>query len=75
MVDELDLDIVPVPLGEGIPLWLGVFRQRARHVLESNTSSKGLIALKETPKAPSSPPATRSETPDSRMRCWSSSIG
>jgi dihydrofolate reductase len=48
LVDELYLGIVPVLLGEGIPLFPGVFPQREFELLENKTYSKGLIALKYT---------------------------
>jgi len=46
LVDELYLGIVPVLLGEGIPLFPSGFPQRAFTLLENKTYSKGLIALK-----------------------------
>jgi dihydrofolate reductase len=46
LVDELYLGIVPVLLGEGIPLFLSGFPQRDFSLVENKTYSKGLIALK-----------------------------
>jgi len=46
LVDELYLGIVPVLLGEGIPLFPSGFPQRDFTLSENKTYSKGLIALK-----------------------------
>ncbi len=46
LVDELHLGVVPVLLGEGIPLFPGGFPQRDFELIENKTFSKGLIALK-----------------------------
>jgi dihydrofolate reductase len=46
LVDELYLGIVPVLLGEGIPLFPSGFPQRDFSLIENKTFSKGLIALK-----------------------------
>jgi dihydrofolate reductase len=46
LVDELYLGVVPVLLGEGIPLFPGGFPQRNFSLVENKTYSKGLIALK-----------------------------
>lgn len=46
LVDELYLGIVPVLLGEGIPLFPSGFPQRNFTLLENRTYSKGLIGLK-----------------------------
>src|ERR1700746_3007437 len=46
LVDELYLGVVPVLLGEGIPLFPSGFPQRNFTLLENKTYSKGLIALK-----------------------------
>jgi len=46
LVDELYLGIVPVLLGEGIPLFPSGFPQRNFTLVENKTYSKGLIALK-----------------------------
>lgn len=46
LVDELYLGIVPVLIGEGIPLFPAGFPQRDFALLENKTFSKGLIALK-----------------------------
>ena len=46
LVDELYLGIVPVLLGEGIPLFPPGFPQRDFALVENKAYSKGLIALK-----------------------------
>jgi dihydrofolate reductase len=46
LVDELYLGVVPVLLGEGIPLFPAGFPQRDFALIENKTYSKGLIALK-----------------------------
>jgi dihydrofolate reductase len=46
LVDEIYLGVVPVLLGEGLPLFPGGFPQRDLALLENKTYSKGLIALK-----------------------------
>lgn len=46
LVDELYLGVVPVLLGEGIPLFPSGFPQRDFTLLENKTYSKGLISLK-----------------------------
>src|SRR5712691_10609467 len=46
LVDGLHLGIVPVLLGEGIPLFPSGFPQRDFTLVENKTYSKGLIALK-----------------------------
>lgn len=46
LVDGLYLGIVPVLLGEGIPLFPSGFPQRDFTLVENKTYSKGLIALK-----------------------------
>ena len=46
LVDELYLGIVPVLLGEGIPLFPSGFPQRNFTLVENKTYSKGLIAFK-----------------------------
>jgi dihydrofolate reductase len=46
LVDELYMGIVPVLLGEGIPLFPPGFPQREFSLLENKSYSKGLIALK-----------------------------
>jgi dihydrofolate reductase len=46
LVDELYIGIVPILLGEGIPLFPSGFPQREFSLLENKTFSKGLIALK-----------------------------
>lgn len=46
LVDELYLGMVPVLLGEGIPLFPSGFPQRNFALVENKTFSKGMIALK-----------------------------
>ena len=46
LVDEIYLGVVPVLLGEGLPLFPSGFPQRNFALLENKTYSKGLIALK-----------------------------
>jgi dihydrofolate reductase len=46
LVDELYLGVVPVLLGEGIPLFPSGFPQRDFSLVENKTYSKGLISLK-----------------------------
>ena len=46
LVDELHIGVVPVLLGEGIPLFPPGFPQRDFTLIENKTYSKGLIALK-----------------------------
>jgi dihydrofolate reductase len=46
LVDELYIGVVPVLLGEGIPLFPAGFPQRNFSLVENKTYSKGMIALK-----------------------------
>src|SRR2546425_5779789 len=46
LVDRLYLGVVPVLLGEGIPLFPSGFPQRDFTLVENKTYSKGMIALK-----------------------------
>jgi dihydrofolate reductase len=46
LVDELYIGVVPVLLGEGIPLFPRGFPQRDFSLLENKTFSKGMITLK-----------------------------
>jgi dihydrofolate reductase len=46
LVDELYIGIVPVLIGEGLPLFPSGFPQRKFSLLENKTFSKGMIALK-----------------------------
>jgi dihydrofolate reductase len=46
LVDELYIGMVPVLLGEGIPLFACGFPQREFSLLENKSYSKGMIALK-----------------------------
>jgi dihydrofolate reductase len=45
LVDELYIGIVPVLLGEGIPLFPGGFPQRNFTLVQNKTFSKGLVTL------------------------------
>jgi dihydrofolate reductase len=63
LVDELYIGIVPVLIGEGIPLFPSGFPQREFRLLENKTFSKGLIALKYERARRPSPPSTRSKKP------------
>ena len=45
LVDRLHLGVVPVLLGEGIPLFPSGFPQRDFTLIENKTHSRGLIAL------------------------------
>jgi len=46
LVDELHLGVVPVLLGEGLPLFPSGFPQRNFELIENKTFSRGLISLK-----------------------------
>lgn len=46
LVDELHLGIVPVLLGEGIPLFPAGFPQRDFRLVESKSYARGLVSLK-----------------------------
>jgi dihydrofolate reductase len=46
LVDDIYLGVVPILLGEGLPLFPSGFPQRNFALLENKTFSKGLIALK-----------------------------
>ena len=46
MVDELYIGIVPILIGEGLPLFPSGFPQREFTLVENKTFSKGMIALK-----------------------------
>ena len=46
LIDELYLGVVPVLLGEGIPLFPPGFPQREFELVENKTYSKGFISLK-----------------------------
>jgi dihydrofolate reductase len=46
LVDEIYIGIVPILLGEGVPLFPPGFPQREFKLAENKTYSKGLIALK-----------------------------
>jgi dihydrofolate reductase len=46
LVDELHLGVVPVLLGEGLPLFPSGFPQRNFELIENKTFSRGLVSLK-----------------------------
>jgi dihydrofolate reductase len=46
LVDEIHLGVVPVLIGEGIPLFPAGFPQREFKLIENRTYSHGLIAVK-----------------------------
>ena len=46
LIDELYLGVVPILLGEGLPLFPSGFPQRNFSLIENKTFSQGLIALK-----------------------------
>ena len=46
LVDEMEIGIVPVLIGEGIPLFPSGFPQREFAVVESKSYSKGLVVLR-----------------------------
>lgn len=46
LVDELHVGVVPVLLGEGLPLFPSGFPQRNFELIENKTFSRGLISLK-----------------------------
>jgi dihydrofolate reductase len=46
LVDQLYLGVVPVLLGEGIPLFPSGFPQREFKLVENLTFSKGMISLR-----------------------------
>ena len=46
LVDELYIGVVPVLLGEGIPLFPSGFPQRNFSLIENKTYSRGMIALR-----------------------------
>jgi dihydrofolate reductase len=46
LVDELYLGVLPVLIGEGIPLFPAKFPQRDFALIENKTFSRGMIALK-----------------------------
>ena len=46
LIDEMHLGIVPIVLGEGIPLFPPGFPQRNFKLLENSTFSRGLVELK-----------------------------
>ena len=57
LIDELHLDIVPLLLGEGIPLFPAGFPQRDFRLIENKTYSGGFISIKyERVRASTTPP-------------------
>lgn len=46
LIDELYIGVVPILIGEGIPLFPSGYPQREFRLLENGTYSKGLIALR-----------------------------
>jgi dihydrofolate reductase len=46
LVDELHIGVVPVLIGEGIPLFPSGFPQREFDLVENKSYSRGMIALK-----------------------------
>jgi len=73
VVDELYIGIVPVLIGEGIPLFPSGFPQREFSLLENKSFSKGLIALKYGPGA--SQDKTRVSAIPASSRCRSDEAG
>jgi dihydrofolate reductase len=67
LVDRLYLGVVPVLLGEGIPLFPSGFPQRDFTLIENKTFSKGMIALTYERSRPKrkrkSPPTGRRRSP------------
>jgi len=69
LVDELYIGIVPVLIGEGIPLFPSGFPQREFSLLENKTFSKGLIALKyERVRRRSAPSSKNSPAKQSKRK-------
>jgi dihydrofolate reductase len=46
LIDELYLGVIPILIGEGIPLFPSGYPQRKLSLLENKTYSKGMISLK-----------------------------
>jgi dihydrofolate reductase len=46
LIDEMYLGVVPVLLGEGIPMFVARFPERKFALVENKTYSQGLIALR-----------------------------
>jgi dihydrofolate reductase len=46
LIDEMEIGVVPILLGEGIPLFPSGFPQREFELVESKSYSQGLILLK-----------------------------
>ncbi len=63
LVDELHLGVVPVLLGEGIPLFPSGFPQRGFALVENKAYPKGLISLKYRRAAGGRIPARAPGTP------------
>ena len=62
LVDEIYLGVVPVLLGEGIPLFPAGFPQRDFNLLESKSYSQGLVALKYERARGTNPEKTKKKT-------------
>jgi dihydrofolate reductase len=66
LIDELYLGVIPILIGEGIPLFPAGFPQREFSLLENKTYSRGMISLryerarKTSRPTKSSPPKPRS---------------
>ncbi len=59
LVDEIHLGIVPVLLGQGIPLFPSGFPQREFALVENNTYAKGMVALRYRRARPKRKPRKR----------------
>ena len=46
LVDQMTISIVPVVLGQGVPLWVGLSRRRALQLLGSQTLPQGMVQLR-----------------------------
>jgi dihydrofolate reductase len=66
LVDELHLGVVPVLLGEGLPLFPGGFPQRNFELIENKSFSRGLVSLKY--RRATSPDAQRTRRTSSVAR-------
>jgi dihydrofolate reductase len=65
-VDELYLGVVPMLIGEGIPLFPSGFPQRDFELVENLTFSQGMIALRYQPAGATSKPAAPKPTASKR---------
>ncbi|MGH9774085.1 MAG: dihydrofolate reductase family protein [Candidatus Acidiferrales bacterium] len=66
LVDELYLGVVPVLIGEGLPLFPSGFPQREFSLVENKTFSRGMIALKYSRRRSKSPKPARSSKSSKR---------